>query len=79
MTDEMALAVLPDLTNLWYNWPRHISLFCPRWTDLLEEVSMPTRCVELPARVSQAEVEALRGDLAPYGTVDELPSASYDP
>jgi hypothetical protein len=40
---------------------------------------MPTLRVELPARVSQAEVEALRGDLAPFGSVDELPSASYDP
>jgi hypothetical protein len=40
---------------------------------------MPTLRVELPARVSQAEVEALRGDLAPYGYVDELPPASYDP
>jgi hypothetical protein len=37
---------------------------------------MPTLRVELPARLSQAEIEALRGDLAPYGYVDELPSAS---
>jgi hypothetical protein len=40
---------------------------------------MPTLRIELLGRVSKAYVEALRGDLASYGYVDELPSACYDP
>lgn len=40
---------------------------------------MPTLRIELPGRVSEADFEALRGELASYGYVDELPSASYDP
>jgi hypothetical protein len=50
-----------------------------RWQRPREEVSMPTLYVELPARVSQADVEALGGDLVPYGYADELPPACYDP
>jgi hypothetical protein len=39
---------------------------------------MPTLHLELPARVSKAELDGLQADLAPYGSVEELPPASYD-
>ncbi len=37
---------------------------------------MPTLRIELPAYVSQADVEALRGDLVPWGYVDDPPTSS---
>lgn len=37
---------------------------------------MPTLRIELPGRVSQADVEALRGGLAPYSYVDDPPISS---
>lgn len=39
---------------------------------------MPTLRLELPVRLSSAEIEALQADLEPYGYVDELPPTRYD-
>lgn len=96
MTEKIALAGLPNLVDLWYNWATaHFPFMlavdplpAARNADSIgrrrrqrppEEVSRPTLRVELPGRMSQADGEALRGDLALYGYTEEPPSASYDP